>query len=121
MSAKALEELKKLVATAERRDLSAAIDQLPEKTKQAIADQLRRGIDQPSQKTRDVLWIAVVFSFAILLIGAAITLVIGVFSPQSSTTMMVKPEIVLSIFTSAVGFLAGLFVPSPAGNSQPRT
>ena len=68
-------------------------------------------IEQPSGRVRDNLWYIVVFTFAFVLVGSFVTLAIGVFKVLPSGG--VKPELVLSLFTSGVGFLAGLFVPSP--------
>ncbi len=68
-----------------------------------------RDMARPGQKATDSLWVIVVVSFAIVLVGAAAAVVSFVFIHPD----VAKPELILSLFTSAVGFLAGLFVPSP--------
>jgi hypothetical protein len=70
------------------------------------------GLDRPSRQAGDMLWLVVVTAFAVILIGAFLTLAAGVFITPAQNG--VKPELILTTFTSAVGFLAGLFVPSPA-------
>ncbi len=67
-----------------------------------------RELPAPSPTTTEKLWIIVVVAFAAVLVGAAGALVAFVFLHSEA-----KPDIILSLFTSAVGFLAGLFVPSP--------
>jgi len=78
------------------------------------------GLEGPTRQAGDMLWLVVVTAFAVILIGAFITLAAGVFVAPAQNG--VKPELILTTFTSAVGFLAGLFVPSPAlrndGNNQ---
>lgn len=60
-----------------------------------------------TEGTRDTLWLIVVVAFSLVLVGGFATLAVGVFFKD------VKPELILTTFTSVVGFLAGLFVPSP--------
>lgn len=75
------------------------------------------GIGAPGEKTKDYLWTIVIIAFSIVLVGTFITLAIGAFqAPEQGA--ITKPELVLTMFTSVVGFLAGLFVPSPAANRQ---
>jgi hypothetical protein len=68
-----------------------------------------------SQVVRDRLWTTVVGAFSTVLIGSFLTLAIGVYVPAQGK---VTPELVLSLFTSVVGFLAGVFVPSPVAHGQ---
>ena len=67
----------------------------------------------PTDGARDRLWLIVVCAFAIVLVGSFTALAVGVFVPASGK---VTPELILTMFTSVVGFLAGLFVPSPIAN-----
>jgi hypothetical protein len=86
---------------------------LPEKGQQGVAGKL--GLEPPDEKTRNLLWKIVVVAFSIVLVGTFIILSIAMFMTQMKDAInLVKPEVVLSLFTAAVGFLAGLFVPSPA-------
>jgi len=111
--------------------LVAAAANLPEKEKkEALKETARQltpdqqvkvageiqaaGLPPPGGKTRDLLWLVVVSAFAFVLAGSFISIATAMFVtvPQGG----VKPELVLTMFTSVVGFLAGLFVPSPSGN-----
>jgi len=76
----------------------------------------QRALSEPENRTLNRLWLVVVLSLASVLLGSAATLVALSFR-EAHTTPAVSPEIVLSLFTSVMGFLAGLFVPSPAKKS----
>ena len=67
-----------------------------------------REMDPPRDRVRDAIWLIVVLSFAIVLVGAFITI-----AADGN-----KPDVILTMFTSAVGFLAGLFVPSPVADNK---
>jgi len=73
------------------------------------------GLGRPTQGTNDWIWVVVVSAFAIVLVGAFVTLALAVFVAPAQGG--VKPELILATFTSVVGFLAGLFVPSPAARA----
>jgi len=70
----------------------------------------KRDLVQPNPDVADKLWMIVVRTFAIVVVATAAALIYLVIEPTTST---VRPELVLSLFTSATGFLAGLFVPAP--------
>ena len=70
----------------------------------------------PTQRARDRLWLIVVSAFALVLVGGFVTLALGVFLTPAQDG--VKPELILTTFTSVVGFLAGLFVPSPTNRND---
>jgi hypothetical protein len=73
------------------------------------------GMPPPDVVTRNLLWKIVVVAFAVVLVGTFGIITSSMFITQAKDIVtLVKPELVLSMFTSAVGFLAGLFVPSPA-------
>jgi hypothetical protein len=109
-----------------------ATKQLPDEEKKAVvketASQLSkpqqdelardmRGLPVPAPHTRNWLWVIVVCAFSIVLVGTFLTIAIGMFkAPEEGA--LAKPELVLTMFTSVVGFLAGLFVPSPGGSRQ---
>ena len=73
-------------------------------------------IGTPTQRARDRLWLIVVTAFAVVLVGGFVTLALGVFLTPAQNG--VKPELILTTFTSVVGFLAGLFVPSPVSRND---
>src|SRR5262245_65801285 len=95
--------------------LKEAIQGRPQKEREEIAENVAAaangGLPPPNPETRDKLWKIVVTAFAIVLVGGFITLAIGVFAPIQEKG--VKPELILTTFTTVVGFLAGLFTPSP--------
>jgi hypothetical protein len=81
-----------------------------------LAEDIQQGLKGPSQSVNDRLWLIVVSVFAFVLAGAFLTLALGVFIPANGK---VKVELVFATFTSVVGFLAGLFAPSPLA-TRPR-
>lgn len=99
------------------KELGLYIAQKPSEEKDKAVAQFTANValGPPTQKARDRLWLVVVIAFAIVLVGGFVTLALGVFMTPAKDG--VKPELILTTFTSVVGFLAGLFVPSPA---QPK-
>lgn len=99
--------------------LEQAMQGRPQEEKKEIAQNMAAaangGIGGPAPETRDKLWMIVVSAFAVVLVGGFIALAVGVFIPIQANG--VKPELILTTFTSVVGFLAGLFTPSPVGRS----
>lgn len=84
----------------------------------AGATEAANGMGGPNPETRDKLWKIVVTAFAIVLVGGFIALAIGLFVPNPKEgESLVNPELILTTFTSVVGFLAGLFTPSPVGKA----
>jgi hypothetical protein len=117
------EQIKTLMAGMDKEALKSAIvdgaKQLSDQDKGDVINQIQGGMAPPSDKIRDVLWVIVISAFGIVLIGSFVTLAIAVFRTQDPTkTNLVKPELVLSMFTGVVGFLAGIFVPSPVANKK---
>ena len=108
----ALKAVASLPPTGQQTLLREAIHELPKGQRDSLAATLA----PPDGKTRDQLWKIVVGSFATVLVGSFLTLAMGVFFARKGN---VEPTIVLSMFTSVVGFLAGLFVPSPANRTGP--
>ncbi len=81
--------------------------------------QLAKAIGDPSEKTRDWLWLIVVVTCAVILVGAAAVLAVAVFWTQdSSKTYLAKTDVILTVFTTIFGFLAGVFVPSPVSDKK---
>lgn len=90
----------------------------PTAEKKDVAQQLTEaanGIQGPGTETSNTLWTIVICAFSVVLVGSFIALAIGVFHPVQEKG--VKPELILTTFTSVVGFLAGLFTPSPVARS----
>lgn len=84
--------------------------ELPEASQRELAQQL----NVPTGEARNIVWLVVVISFAVVPVVAVLTLSIAIFMPKPpGQGSIASAELVLTMFTSAVGFLAGLFVPSP--------
>ncbi|GAC1404345.1 MAG: hypothetical protein NVSMB49_22740 [Ktedonobacteraceae bacterium] len=108
--AMALQAVSNLSIDEKKALITASLNQLDPKDKQAAINQA--GIRSPGQKASDTLWLIVVLSFAIVLVGAFLSLAIGVLVFKKSTADA-ELQILLTVFTSAVGFLAGLLTPGP--------
>jgi hypothetical protein len=103
--------LVKSLSANERRAFAQQLSaQLPAKE---LAELLR--IEPPEPATRNRVWLVVVATFSIVILVTTCGLLYGVFVDKPAAPL-VPPELVLSVFTAAVGFLAGLFAPSPVGN-----
>jgi hypothetical protein len=85
---------------------------------ESLAEEIQQGLKGPSQSVNDRLWLVVVSVFSFVLVGSFLTLAVGVFIPASGA---VKIELVFAAFTSVVGFLAGLFAPSPMSTRARRS
>ena len=106
--------LKALPPEEKAEAIKSAIQAQPEPERKSLAKQVSAGaMPPPTDGARDRLWLIVVCAFAIVLVGSFTALAVGVFLPASGK---VTPELILTMFTSVVGFLAGLFVPSPIAN-----
>ncbi len=92
-----------------------AMNKFGPKDKQEIIDQV--GLRSPGQKASDTLWLIIVCSFAFVLVGTFLGLAIGVLILGKSAANA-ELQILLTMFTAAVAFLAGLLTPSPAQNRQ---
>jgi hypothetical protein len=68
-------------------------------------------IPPPDTTTRDKIWMTIIGSFSFVLVAGFLALAAGMFVPVAKDG--VAPSLILSMFMSAVGFIGGLFVPSP--------
>ncbi len=93
----------------------AAAENLPAEKKEEVAKEISAPapLPPPNPPVIDLLWKIAVTAFSIVLVGGFIAVAIAAFIPKPSATI-VSGELLLSVFTSAAGFLGGLFVPSPA-------
>jgi hypothetical protein len=90
----------------------------PEETLKALGkdtvQQLPRVLPDPDPTTNNVIWLIVVLSFAVVMVGAAYVLGAGVSSEmKAGVSYVTKGETILTVFTTVVAFLAGLLAPSP--------
>jgi hypothetical protein len=103
--------------------LTGLMESQPKDKRKGVAKQLTDAVTNvpgsvvPPPLQSDVLWIIVVSAFAFVLCLSFVTLACGVLWQNQGN---VKPELILTMFTSVVGFLAGLFVPSPVSR-RPQT
>lgn len=113
--AAALQAVSSLSPDDKKAVIAASLNQLGPKDKQAALNQA--GIRSPGQKASDTLWLIVVLSFAMVLVGAFLSLAIGVLVFNKSAADA-ELQILLTVFTSAVAFLAGLLTPGPVHSSS---
>src|SRR5438094_829439 len=68
--------------------------------------QQRLGLAPPGKATTDQIWLIVVGTFCVALLGAALTLAFAVIRKIDAPAL-------LTVFTTTTAFLAGLLSPSP--------
>lgn len=86
----------------------------PVGTLKRLESQVIQGLPPPDPDTASRLWLIVVFSFALVVVFCAAVLGFGVTSKlEPDATYAVKGDTILTVFTTVVGFLAGLLAPSP--------
>jgi len=76
-------------------------------------------IPAPDRDVTDTIWLIIIVAFAIVLVGSFITLAASVVLPVSLKSDA-NPQIILTIFTTVTGFLAGLFTTSPFQSSSKK-
>ena len=99
-------------------EILEALKTKPEDTLKSLAkdtvQQLAPTIPLPDSKTSNAIWLIVICSFALVMVGAAYVLGTGVTSKlDASATYASKSDTILTVFTTVVAFLAGLLSPSP--------
>ncbi|MEO6323040.1 MAG: hypothetical protein ABIT01_08175 [Thermoanaerobaculia bacterium] len=87
--------------------VTASLRNLPEKDRAEVVS----SVGPPTPPALDKLWMIVIWSLAIVLVGSFATVAISIFVPLPENSP--GPQMALTVFTSVVGFLAGLFAPSP--------
>ena len=97
--------------------LVEGLNQLSSKDKQSVVEQASAGLRPPDGKTSDALWLIIIFSFAIVLVGTFLSLAIGVLVLGKSEANA-ELRILLTMFTGVVAFLAGLLTPGPSRTGQ---
>ncbi|MBK8616997.1 MAG: hypothetical protein IPN96_07760 [Anaerolineales bacterium] len=66
---------------------------------------------EPTSKITNSIWIIVISSFAAVMVFAALGLIVSMFLPPAAGGT--SGQLILTVFTTVVGFMAGLFTPSP--------
>ena len=77
----------------------------------------RAGFGNPNQGIVNSLWLIVVLTFALVFLATTGSLIYAVIFLQRSADSV---QVVVSIFTAVVGFLGGLFLPSPVQSAANR-
>ena len=77
-----------------------------EEQKEVAAEIVVRAIGDPSAKTTDNLWYIVVGTFALVLLGGLLALVLMIWYGKST-------DVIAPLVTLAAGVLGGLLAPSP--------
>lgn len=90
--------------------LKSVAAELPESEKKELAQTLLFGLP-PGPKIRDTLYLMVIGTLLIILLGTA-GVVTGIISSGADV------DKVLGVFTTVLSFIIGLFVPSPGGRQQ---
>jgi hypothetical protein len=90
----------------------------PEETLRSLAKEATESLPQllpePDKSTNNAIWLIIVCAFVVAMLGSVYVLGAGVTSKLEATAIYVtKGETILTIFTTAVAFLAGLLSPSP--------
>ncbi len=92
-----------------------AVQALPKQERKEVTIEMAAGyFPPPDTTTRDKIWMIIIGSFAFVLVVGFLALAAGMFLPPANGG--VQPALILSMFMSAVGFIGGLFVPSPASS-----
>lgn len=106
------QQLKALPEVAQKNAVVEVLKSLSDEDQKDVAK--KAGISPPTQGVADKIWRIVVWAFAIVMVGSFLTLAVGVFQTATADTpRLVTSDIVVSMFTAAVGFFAGLFAKSP--------
>jgi hypothetical protein len=85
----------------------------PERAKAALEIQASQQLPPPPQPYVGILWLMVVGTFVVLLIG-------GTFLLYLLVRDNVNTEVIAPLVTGALGVLAGLLAPSPVRDSSGR-
>ena len=97
-----------------KKDVTAtALNSLDMNAKKDVAT--RAGISSPNQTTTNTIWLFIVIGFVFVFVVASTFLIIGVAILGKKADDV---QVVLTIFTAVVGFLAGLLTPSPAQGTK---
>ena len=93
-------------------------ENLPSKQQDLVSARLSPVIGIPSNKTRDKLWLIVIWAMSIVLVISVLVISYGIFQEIPSDPL-IAGELIMSVFTAVIGFIAGLFSPPP-GEDKPE-
>ncbi len=90
----------------------------PVGTLRALESKVTQELPPPGPGARNVIWITIVFAFALVLMYSVWILGVGVTSELKENVLYAtKSDTMLTVVTTVVGFLAGLLSPSPVSKS----
>lgn len=97
---------------ADKKEVSVAyLNQLGTSAQRDVAQQTRL-LSDPDARTVNFIWSVIVTTFVLTLLVAVAILAYNAVAQKPTA------EVLITIFTTAVGFLAGLLTPSPAQTRQ---
>ncbi|MFM9903020.1 MAG: hypothetical protein ACKVQJ_00445 [Pyrinomonadaceae bacterium] len=88
--------------------LVEAAKSLPEAAKKEVLDAIRLGLPPPTPDTNNWIWKTIVGAFVFVFVATTASMIYGLLNNNQ-----VAFDKFLIIFTSVVGYLAGLISPSP--------
>lgn len=92
----------------------------PAETLRRLALEATRTLPYPTSHPLNAIWLIVISSFALVMVGSALVLGLSVFHVSADPAkQLTKSDTILTVFTTVVGFLAGLLSPSPTGKQDP--
>lgn len=86
--------------------------------KKEVATTVAGEFPPPGPRQRDAIWVIVIISFCLVMLGTVSALIACAFVELPKDSKF-SPELLVAVFTSVVGFLAGLLVPAPRNASTP--
>ena len=95
----------------EKQDAIDAIRALSAQDQRNAAQQL--GL-RPGRQVTDVIWMIIVTSFALIVLGSFIALAVAVLIDGK-----LSGDLLLTVFTTSTAFLAGLLAPNPTQAKPP--
>jgi hypothetical protein len=95
--------------------LRSAFQSLPEDNKKLITEVLSPVLTPPDEKSKNKIWLIIIWACSIVMVGSFIILGLGAFIEFADPAKGTKPELILVVFTTVTGFLFGLVSPSPVG------
>jgi hypothetical protein len=83
-----------------------------------VAVQQAGGLEPPAPGVSNIIWLLVITAFVLILLATSGSLIYGVIVLQRNADAV---QVIVTIFTAAVGFLGGLLTPNPTRNTQSST
>jgi hypothetical protein len=89
------------------------------KLESATVQQLPRALPIPEGTALNGIWYTIVIAFAAVMVFAVVILGVNVWTKlETGATYATRSDTMLTVFTTVVGFLAGLLSPSPISKKE---